>query len=569
MDLSLATRLVDSREEIDIDKHFKVVAGPGAGKTTFLINHINNIIEKSKKISDLRKIACITYTNVGVENIIEKLGDAYDCVEVSTIHSFLYKHIVKPYLWVLNSKFKFDLQKINGHEEFIPTFSILKEWKTQTKQFHIIDNKKLSKSLSKLSWILHNDKIELKFKNAWEGQVGEYSIRNDSYLPYKEICWRKGIISHDDVLYLSYLIIEKNSRVLEIIRGKFPYILMDEFQDTNPIQSAIIKIISNEETIVGVIGDECQSIYSFQGADVGQFIKFDLPNMKTYYIEDNRRSTEEIINLLNYMRREESLKQKSPEDLHGDKPYLIIGNFLKIFKNVKEICENKAIYTLSYRKELSNQLKYGVGSLFSNDITNELIFDDGERGKIIFYSICAIEHCKQNNFKEALKSMKKAYKKTEEFDDRCSFNNVKRLVDDYDKISNLNIIDFYNEYIFGFYGIKGRITSGKKKEYYEKLTYKQVACTININDDTGAFRTIHKAKGDEFENVLLLINPSDFNENTNLEFLFNPDMTKEEHRVYYVALSRAKKRLFIAIPPISERTKDKLGNIKFLKVENL
>ncbi|WP_207635869.1 3'-5' exonuclease [Clostridium senegalense] len=96
-----------------------------------------------------------------------------------------------------------------------------------------------------------------------------------------------------------------------------------------------------------------------------------------------------------------------------------------------------------------------------------------------------------------------------------------------------------------------------------------MACTININDDTGAFRTIHKAKGDEFENVLLLINPSDFNENTNLEFLFNPDMTKEEHRVYYVALSRAKKRLFIAIPPISERTKDKLGNIKFLKVENL
>ncbi|WP_414150385.1 UvrD-helicase domain-containing protein [Acetobacterium carbinolicum] len=567
MDLSIATCLDDSKQKIKIDNHFKVIAGPGAGKTTFVVSHIKNIIEKSDKISDLRKIACITYTNVGVESITAKLGDAYESTEVSTIHSFLYKNVVKPYLWILSDDYEFDLKNINGHDDVKPTYSILSEWKAETKQFALNDDKELSKALSKLSWILKDEIIELGFQKTWYAKAGVYNIKKDSYLAYKKICWKNGLISHDDILFLSYKILEKNSRILDILRGKFPYVLVDEFQDTNPIQSAIIKLIANEETIVGVIGDECQSIYSFQGADVEQFINFNLPNMKLYYISDNRRSTVEIINLLNYVRGEKSFNQKSSDELHGDKPCIILGNFFKSFENVKELCNDEVICSLSYKKELSNQLKYGVESFFSEDATDELLFDDEERGRMIFYSICSMEYCKQLNYKEALKNMRKAYRKTIGFNDRDSFENMKRLSDSYNEITCLNISDFYNSYIYGFYNTKKRISSGNKKRYYDSLTYKQLACVVNINEDAGKFRTIHKAKGDEFENVLLLMNPCDFNESKDLDFLLHPDMTNEEHRVYYVALSRAKKRLFISIPFVSVEVKSRLENIEWIKID--
>ncbi|MFR0778032.1 MAG: UvrD-helicase domain-containing protein [Zhenhengia sp.] len=566
MDLSVGTLLSDSKAPIDIDVHFKLFSGPGAGKTTFLVNHIKNIIRTSDKISTMRKIACITYTNIGVESIVSKLGSACENVEVSTIHSFLYKHVVKPYLWTLEDKYKFDLLNINGHDEVIATYSILKEWRTKTTQSFLNDDKELAKSLSNLTWILNDKKIELGFREPWHAKVGKYTIKKNSYFKYKEICWEKGLLSHDDILFLSNEIICENPRILEILRGKFPYILVDEFQDTNPIQSLIIKLIAEKETVVGVIGDNCQSIYSFQGADVEQFVSFHIPGMRIYYIEDNRRSTNEIINLLNHVRNQKSFIQKSPYNLQGEKPCVIIGDLFSTFEKIKSDCNDEKLYSLSYRKEVSNRLKYGIKNILSELASDQLLFEDDERGRMIFFTIYSIENCRQQNYKDGLKNMKKAYRKNKNFDDKDAFENMKRLLDDYSNISELNISDFYNNYLCGFYDTKKKISSGKKKEYYDNLTYKQVACAVNINEDSSEYRTIHKAKGDEFENVLLILNPSDFKENRDLEFLFNPDMNNEEHRVYYVGLSRAKKRLYISIPQVSQEIKIRLEEIKHVNV---
>lgn len=567
MDLSLAECLVDSNQRIDINNNFKIVAGPGAGKTTFLVNHIKNIIDNSFKISALRKIACITYTNVGADSIISKLGDAYESTEVSTIHSFLYKHVVKPYLWVLTSEYKFDLENINGHDEVKPTYSILKQWKKLSKQPYLNDNKKLSLALSKLTWIMVKDNFELNLPINGYSKIGEYYIKKESYIEYKKTCWEKGLLSHDDILYLSYIIIKKNKRILDIIRNKFPYILVDEFQDTNPVQTKIIELISKEESIIGVIGDDCQSIYGFQGAKVKQFVDFDLENMKLFTINDNRRSTIEIINLLNYMRDRDSIKQKSPEKLHGEKPLILIGDIIQSYEKVKELINEESVYTLSYKKNVSKKLEYGVDSLFFDDeVTSELLFNDSERGQMIFYIISSIEYSRQSNFKEAMKCMKKAYRNNKEFSDKNAIENIKRLIENYNIINSLDLKELYNNYIYNFYKTKRKLTSGKKEKYYKTITYNQVASMININDNLSKYRTIHKAKGDEFENVLVLINPLEFNESKDLSFILQPDMTKEEHRVYYVALSRAKKRLFISIPSISEDIKEQLEKLYFFDI---
>jgi DNA helicase-2/ATP-dependent DNA helicase PcrA len=86
-------------------------------------------------------------------------------------------------------------------------------------------------------------------------------------------------LDHDDVIFFSYQLIKNHPFILAILHAKFPYFFVDEFQDTNPIQVAILKLIGEKETIVGIIGDEAQSIYGFQGAEPKEFHSFILPNI--------------------------------------------------------------------------------------------------------------------------------------------------------------------------------------------------------------------------------------------------------------------------------------------------
>lgn len=103
-----------------------------------------------------------------------------------------------------------------------------------------------------------------------------------SLLKYKKMFWEKGIIHYEDVLAFAWEILNSSKEILRIIRSKFPYFFIDEFQDTNPVQTEIIKLIAEKETVMEVIGDKAQSIYEFQGADVKQFDNFVLPEMVFY-----------------------------------------------------------------------------------------------------------------------------------------------------------------------------------------------------------------------------------------------------------------------------------------------
>ena len=165
MDWSKAIKLKDSKDFVEIDNHFKLIAGPGAGKTTFLINHINRILSLSEKLSKTRKVACITYTNTGVETIKGRLKETVDDVEVSTIHSFLYNHVVKPYLWLLKDC-PFPVEKLDGHDDINPGYTIMDEFKKRSKQNWLQVNGELSSALKSITWVLdENEAPQLKRLN--------------------------------------------------------------------------------------------------------------------------------------------------------------------------------------------------------------------------------------------------------------------------------------------------------------------------------------------------------------------------------------------------------------------
>lgn len=548
MDWSTGIKLNSSKDNIPIDQHFKLCAGPGAGKTTFLIQHIRRILHYSNRLSKSRRIACITYTNTGVETIRSRLQDISDNVEVTTIHSFLYTNVVKPYLWLLDDV-NFPLDKLEGHDEIKPGFKLLREYKQQSSQQWINDDQQLSNALAKLTWAFNEQgNLELKFLKPFYGKVGNRNIKKASYMTFKEICWSRGLMSHDDVLYFSYLIIKNSEEIKEIIRAKFPYFLIDEFQDTSPIQVEITRLIAKKETVVGVIGDPCQSVFSFQGADENTFNQFSLDGMNLYVLEDNHRSTQQIISVLNFIRNDHNFVQHSPDEKSGRKPILLIGDAFSAYNLFKNECSQKKWCVLGYKNDVTNGIKYDVREFVSNE--TDLFYRDNERGKLIYYVIHAMEYGRQMKLQEAIKLMKRAFRSVEQYSDKDAFRDLKKLLDEYENIILLNIKEFYNLYIFKQHGVKGKITSGKISEFYEELKYERVAAIVNIADDKSSFKTIHKAKGDEFEDVLVIVPGR--KDNKHLDFLLSPDMSNEEHRVYYVGLSRAKNQLYVNVPELTE-----------------
>jgi DNA helicase-2/ATP-dependent DNA helicase PcrA len=232
---------ITSDDLISVEQHFRVSAGPGAGKTHWLINHIKNVLYKSSRLYKTRKIACITYTNIAVETILNRLGHSADRVEVSTIHSFLYKHIVKPYVRFIADDYELNVSKMDGHDDTIlSNYSFLEELKQRTKQQRITDNGVLVEAIAYAKWKI-NPVGTLEIKTDYPRRIDGYSIKNETYFQYKKMAWSKGIIHHDDVLFFSYQLILKYSFILNVLRAKFPYFFIDEFQDSNPIQVRIIE----------------------------------------------------------------------------------------------------------------------------------------------------------------------------------------------------------------------------------------------------------------------------------------------------------------------------------------
>jgi DNA helicase-2/ATP-dependent DNA helicase PcrA len=543
--------LKDSHETIDIEHPFKVNAGPGAGKTTWLINHIQNVVQHSNRLGQVKKIACITYTNVAAEKILLNLGEACENVEIGTIHAFLYKHVVKPYVSFLGIP-ELAVDRIKGHDEYVPNKSILYSVKAETKQTYL-DDKNLLEALLDLQWKFDKSGI----LQVMPRKIFKFRIKRETYLVYKKICWSKGILHHDDVLYFSWRLISEYPSILEILRAKFPYIFVDEFQDTNPIQAEILKKLAEKESIIGVIGDRAQSIYKFQGADVTQFTNFNINGMVEYKIEGNHRSTAEIINILNIVRNDPTLTQYSPENRHGCQPRIMVGDVMATYQQAKQICGKEALWTLCYKNVTSNCLKKGYNAIDEDIMLEDIIANDSNsaRTKQLFYVISSIENSRDNKVKDALKLMKRAMRNEDA--DQAALVQLQYFLDNYELFKDKTLTEFYTTYLDDNAFNKSKITKGKPKVFYDSKKYSDMALTVRIDDDDCINRTIHKAKGDENNCVMVIVSETD-GANQGLDFILNPNIASENNRVYYVALSRAREKLFISIPKIDSKIRDKL-----------
>ena len=542
---------IKSDDRIPTDCHFKVKAGPGAGKTYWLIGHINNILAHSDRLGKCGKIACITYTNAGVDTIVGRLGFTAKSVEVCTIHSFFYNHIVKPYLWLISDKEGFNIDLLKGEDDrFDLSYTTLESIKKETNQKYA-NNECLMNAIKNARWrIDKKSSIVCKPEHAWKAKAGGPYLSDRTYMSYKNRAWGKGLMHYDDVIYFAYRLFEEVPFVQEVVARKFPFLLIDEFQDSHPIQVGLIKKIASHGSMVGVIGDPAQSIYKFLGADVAQFNDFSLPNMQEYSISGNRRSTKAIVNFLNSIRKD--LKQSPCRGDVGELPMLLIGTHIDNYRRVQEIVKT-SVYALSYDNLSANSLKVKMkANKQDKNLIDNIVDSNEERKLIIVTFIKALEHAKTCNFKKVFDLMRGLDIPVKE-----TVVIIQNLLSFYDNIRKMSLYEFF-EYVNNAFAIG--LTSMKKGNilsFYTGHLYSQVAMSVNHEDDDGEQRTIHKAKGDEFDNVMVCLS-----EEKDIDFFLQPNLEdKESHRVYYVGASRAREKLFFSIPSLGKEIREEIGTL--------
>jgi DNA helicase-2/ATP-dependent DNA helicase PcrA len=387
-------------------------------------------------------------------------------------------------------------------------------------------------------------------------------------MEYKKMRWRKGHIHHDDVLFFSFQIIKKFPLVLKVLRAKFPYFFIDEFQDTTPIQTSIIKKLAEEETIVGVIGDNAQSIYGFQGAKPSQFTNFFLNGLVQYKIADNHRSTNQIVSLLNLVRPD--LNQVGRRNDQGSVPLILVGEKNNALSTAKTICGIEDLCTLSRDNITSNTLrKAATGILIDKSLIEKLKLKDSDRNRrsFVIAAIKAAELSKELKFKEAKREVLTLFRKYDLEEEDCqreAFGFLRKLVQGYEEYEDMSL-DNYLLYLNSIGCTLKPVTRGKVKDFYQNHTYSQLSLCVTITENSSNHRTIHKAKGAEFQNVMLILDSRDeqgrFKEQKDLGFLLQSDLEDEEHRIKYVAISRARERLFINVPSLSPESKELIENV--------
>lgn len=592
-----------SDTQIDIEKPFKISAGPGAGKTRFLINHIKNVLSNSNRLNAANKIACITYTNIAVEEIKTRLEDKSERVDVSTIHSFLYRNLVKPYAYLAkdneNNPIIIDMKELDGHEEHQPSYTIIQEWLNAcsgNNAYLYKDKNKLSilrKLLSSLKYNLTEEEINLNFSRDMISEklsimFPSQRIQSEDFLNYKKMYWKKGIIDHEDVLYLSYQLLKQNPNLVDFVRCKYPYMFIDEFQDTNPIQTEIVKMLASSKCIIGVIGDYNQSIYGFQGAKPEDFRDFSVEGLSEYNITDNWRSTKKIINILNKFI---DTPQECKRNVEGAIPSIVVGNIQNAISFIKE---KEANYTgqnftsVILTKDNKDLCRIKASLNFQTQYSENLwsIFKDkeGSSGKCRFFTIQQVlmsyQQAKDKKFELALNEILKLFKKepfntiNDKLKQRAISLEILEFFINYDSISERTIKEFYIllKAKLSAFGIRlSDYRAGQAANFAEEHSVGDMLEHLKITEYKTEASTIHGAKGTEYNMVSLFIFDDGHNkaENKLKTFINAANMQNERHRIKFVALSRAQDYLYIVVPELTEENEQIIKSTQLYKIERI
>ena len=313
-----------------------IIAGAGSGKTRVLTFRIANIVHKGV---DPFNILALTFTNKAAKemrNRIEKLvgGNARN-LWMGTFHS-VFARILRQEAERIGYPSNFTIYDSDDSKSLIK--AILKEMNIDDKMY------KPNLVLGRIS-MAKNNLITAKDYFQNEELINQDKASNrgkfaDIYLTYTTRCFKAGAMDFDDILVNTHMIFKHHADILNKWQHKFKYILVDEYQDTNHVQYMITKKLAAVTQNICVVGDDAQSIYAFRGANIQNILNFerDYPDVSTYKLEQNYRSTQIIVNAASSViknNKKQLEKKVWTANEEGDK--------IKVTRNASENDEGKRV----------------------------------------------------------------------------------------------------------------------------------------------------------------------------------------------------------------------------------
>ena len=292
-----------------------IIAGAGSGKTKVLTSRIAHLMYSGV---DSFNILALTFTNKAAAEMKERVEKALGNTEARNL-----------YIGTFHSVFARILRAEASKIGYPQSFTIYDSDDSKSVLKQVINDMGLDDKLYKPNIVLNRISSA---KNALVGPA-EYAMDNflkqedarsnrpqiaEIYASYVARCFKSGAMDFDDLLFKMHELLRDFPEVLHKYQHKFKYLLIDEYQDTNPVQYQIAKLLAAAHENLCVVGDDAQSIYSFRGATIENILQFqkDYDDVKLVKLEQNYRSSKSIIEVANHVIKNN--KGQIPKELWTD-----------------------------------------------------------------------------------------------------------------------------------------------------------------------------------------------------------------------------------------------------------
>lgn len=358
-----------------------VLAGAGSGKTRVLTMRIAHLITN---LVDPFHILALTFTNKAAREMKERIAKVVGVSEAKSL-----------WMGTFHSVFARILRNEAHHLGFPSNFTIydaqdaLNVLKKVIKDLGIdSDLYKPKKVMARISNYKNNLITVRAYHNHPELMEADakanMKLMGQIYQKYVETCFRNGAMDFDDLLLRTNELLTRFPEVLAKYQDRFRYILVDEYQDTNHSQYLIVKALASKFENICVVGDDAQSIYSFRGANIHNILNFkkDYPDAVTVSLEQNYRSTQNIVNAANVV-ISKNLQQFKKNVFSENE----LGEKIKVYRALSDADEASFVAGNIWEKHNFQQRKLSDFAILYRTNSQTRAFEDALRKKNIPYRV--------------------------------------------------------------------------------------------------------------------------------------------------------------------------------------
>ena len=358
-----------------------VIAGAGSGKTRVLTYRIANLMREGV---DAFHILALTFTNKAANEMKKRIADIVGNSEAKNLWMGTFHSVFAKIL-------RFEADKL-GYPQ---NFTIYDTQDSQRLINGIIKEKELDKDVYKYKQIqqrissLKNNLITVRayFNNT--ELVENDAIRKqprfgEIYQEYVERCFKAGAMDFDDLLLKTNELLNVYPEVLAKYQNRFQYILVDEYQDTNHSQYLIVKALADRFHNICVVGDDAQSIYAFRGANINNILNFksDYPEAKEYKLEQNYRSTKNIVEAANSVIEHNKVRLDKVVFTENE-----MGELIKVHRSPTDADEGRFVASSIFENKMQHQLANGKFAVLYRTNSQSRAIEDALRKRDIPYRI--------------------------------------------------------------------------------------------------------------------------------------------------------------------------------------